>query len=81
MKIETNENSGLVPRQKEKELQNEGLKREHTHPKKEKKKEVNEDPNGMTAKTLKEMKKKLNEVPHTSAATKHDGMAYDKKKK
>jgi hypothetical protein len=81
MKDQTNKNSGLVPRQEEKALQKEGLKRKHTHPKSEEKKDADEDPNGMTAKTLKEMKKKLNEVPHTSAATKHDGMAYDKKKK
>ena len=76
MKTKTDSNSGLIPRGKEKELQNEGLKRKHTHPKKEESKNDNEDPNGMTDKTLKEMKRKLNQVPHTSAATKHDGDAY-----
>lgn len=78
MKVNEQENSGLVPRDEEKELQNEGLKRKHTHPKKEHPKEENEDPNGMTDRTLKEMKKKLREVPHTSAATKHDGDVYKK---
>ena len=76
MKTNATNNSGLVPRDREKKLQNEGLKRKHTHPKKEDNKGENEDPNGMTDKTLKEMKKKLTEVPHTSAATKHDGEAY-----
>jgi len=78
MKIDEQEGSGLVPRPQEKELQKEGLKRKHTHPKKEKQKDENEDPNGMTDRTLKEMKKKLQDVPHTSAATKHDGDAYKK---
>lgn len=79
MKNKKQENSGLIPRDKEKELQNEGLKRKHTHPQKEEGKKDNEDPNGMADKTLKEMKKKLSEVPHTSAATKHDGGAYNKR--
>jgi len=78
MKINEKESSGLVPRNQEKELQKEGLKRKHTHPTKERRKDEDEDPNGMTDKTLKEMKKKLREVPHTSAATKHDGDAYKK---
>lgn len=78
MKTKTHENSGLIPRAEEKKLQNEGLKRKHTHPKKEESKDENEDPNGMTDKTLREMKKKLKQVPHTSAATQHDGNAYKK---
>lgn len=65
-----------IPRKKEKKLQDEGLKRKHTHPTKDESK-PNEDPNGMTLKTLKEMKKKLDEVPSKSAATENDKKAYD----
>jgi hypothetical protein len=76
-----NENSGLIQREKEKELIQEGLKKENTHPTETSDGKPDVDPNGMTAKTLPEMKKKLKKVPHKSAATEHDKSAYEDKKK
>ena len=71
----TQKKSGLLPRKEEKKLQKEGLKAEHTHPKKTDQSK-NEDPNGMASKTLSDMKKKLREVPNKSSATEHDKNAY-----
>jgi len=73
--------SGLIHREKEKALIQEGLKKKNTHPSKTTDSKPGHDPNGMTAKTLPEMKKNLKKVPHTSAATKHDKAAYERKKK
>ena len=75
------ENSGLIHREKEKELIQKGLKKEHTHPSETSDSKPGEDPNGMTAKTLPEMKKNLKKVPNKSAATEHDKTAYEDKKK
>lgn len=75
------ENSGLIHREKEKSLIQEGLKKKNTHPPKTSDSKKGEDPNGMTAKTLHEMKKKLKEVPHKSAATEHDKTAYEDNRK
>ncbi len=74
-------NSGLIHREKEKELIQEGLKKKNTHPIEKSESKPGEDPNGMTAKTLPEMKKNLKKVPHKSAATEHDKVAYERKKK